>query len=195
MLRRKFKDKDLLELLDKIINSAPNESGIPIGSYLSQFLGNYYLCYFDHWLKEDKNMKYVVRYMDDVVIFNNSKEELHKLRVEMSSYLKNNLDLELKSNWQIFPTEIRGVDFVGYRYFYDYILLRKSTLKRFKKVMLFINNNNYINYSLWCSVNSYKGWLKWCNSYRLQEKYISSIQSLCDNFYYKEVKKKRGKLK
>ena len=73
-------------LLDQIIDSTPNERGIPIGSYLSQFLGNYYLCYFDHWLKEDKNMKYVVRYMDDVVVFSNSKEGLHRLRKEMSEY-------------------------------------------------------------------------------------------------------------
>ena len=37
MLRKKFKDADLLYLLDQIIDSTPNERGIPIGSYLSQF--------------------------------------------------------------------------------------------------------------------------------------------------------------
>lgn len=51
LLRKKFKDKDLLELLDKIIDSYPGEKGVPIGSYLSQFLANFYLAYFDHWLK------------------------------------------------------------------------------------------------------------------------------------------------
>jgi len=73
LLRKKFKDKKLLKLLDKIINSTPGNKGVPIGSYLSQFLANFYLAYFDHWLKEEKKVKYVVRYMDDVVILHHSK--------------------------------------------------------------------------------------------------------------------------
>ena len=47
LLRKKFKDKDLLELLDKIIDSIPDGKGVPIGSYLSQYLANFYLAYFD----------------------------------------------------------------------------------------------------------------------------------------------------
>ena len=39
--------------------------------------------------------------------------------------------LKVKDNWQVFPTNIRGVDFVGYRHFRDYKLLRKKTCKRF----------------------------------------------------------------
>lgn len=58
-LRRKFKDKDLLWLLDEIIDSAP---GLPIGNYLSQYLANFYLTGFDHWLKETKCVKYYFRY-------------------------------------------------------------------------------------------------------------------------------------
>lgn len=46
--RRKIKDKDLLELIDEIIDSAP---GVPIGNYLSQYLANLYLAYFDHDIK------------------------------------------------------------------------------------------------------------------------------------------------
>ena len=42
-----------------IIDSTPGNKGVPIGSYLSQFLANFYLAYFDHWLKEEKGIKYV----------------------------------------------------------------------------------------------------------------------------------------
>lgn len=83
LLRKKFKDKDLLELFDKIIDSIPGGVGVPIGSYLSQYLANFYLAYFDHWLKEEKKVKYVVRYMDDVVILHHSKDFLHSLKREM----------------------------------------------------------------------------------------------------------------
>lgn len=55
IVQKKIKDKRLLELLDGIIDSAP---GIPIGNYLSQFFANLYLSYFDHWLKEERRIKY-----------------------------------------------------------------------------------------------------------------------------------------
>jgi len=192
--RRIFKDNDLLWLLDEIINSTLGDVGIPIGNYLSQYSGNFYLSSFDHWIKEVKKVKYYFRYMDDVVIFGSNKEELHKLRLDITEYLRNELKLKMKENWQVFPTFIRGVDFVGYRFFFDYTLLRKSTCKNFKRKMTKIKkkclNSGQMNYSEWCSVNSYKGWLKWCDSYRLSNKYITPIQPFVDEYYEKHVKRK-----
>lgn len=194
MLRKKFKDADLLELLDKIIDSVPGECGVPIGSYLSQFFANFYLSYFDHWLKENIGVKYVVRYMDDIVIFHHSKEYLHKLRLWIAVYLELFLKLNIKDNWQVFPTAVRGVDFVGYRHFYGYKLLRKKTCKQFKKKMLLIKkkvkNNIQMTYNEWCSVNSYKGWLLWCDSFRLVQKYIAPIQAALDEYYQTKIKRK-----
>lgn len=196
LLRKKFKDKRLLDLLFMIIDSYPGEKGIPIGSYLSQFLANFYLTYFDHWLKEEMKVKYIVRYMDDVVIFHRSKRYLNKLYHQMNDYLKENLDLKIKDNWQVFPTAKRGVDFVGYRHFYGYKLLRKTTCKRFKKKMLHIkekqDKKQMINYSEWCSANSYTGWLKWCDSYRLRKKYVEPIQKSLDKYYRIVIKKERN---
>lgn len=197
MIRKKFKDKDLLELLDKVIDSTEGEKGIPIGSYLSQFLANFYLAYFDHWLKENKDLKYVVRYMDDVVIFHKSKKFLNYLREEITWYLNKNLKLKLKDNWQVFPTNIRGVDFVGYRHFFGYKLLRKTTCKRFKRKARDINKkykkNNIISFTEYCSINSYKGWMMHCNSYRLRNKYINPIQPALDYYYTNIIKRKKAK--
>ena len=190
LLRKKIKDCDLLELLDMIIDSYPGEKGVPIGSYLSQYLANFYLSYFDHWLKETMRVKRIVRYMDDIVIFDSSCSYLHRLLWNMNDYLTNRLKLTIKPNWQVFPTAIRGVDFVGYRFFYGYKLLRKSTCKKFKKRMLQIRAkqeaHKTINYSEWCSVNSYVGWLMWCDSWRLYEKYIEPIKPSLIK-YYKDV--------
>lgn len=101
LLRRKFKDADLLELLDLIIDSIPGEKGVPIGSYLSQYLANFYLAYFDHWIKEEMGVHYVIRYMDDIVILHHSKEFLHWLKNQMDKYLQENLQLKIKDNWQV----------------------------------------------------------------------------------------------
>lgn len=210
--RRLFKDRELLYLLDEIIDSISTaniadmrdiwlldedvdpETGIPIGNYLSQWCGNLYLSCFDHWLKEEKRVKHCFRYMDDIVIFGSSKEELHSLQKEVTAYLSNNLRLTVKGDWQVFPSYVRGVDFVGYRTFLGYTLLRKSTCKNFKTRMIAIRrkteSGQMMNYSDWCSINSYKGWLKHCDSYRLRQKYIAPIQDDADRYYREVVKTK-----
>ena len=191
LLRKKFKDRELLELLDLIIDSH-GDVGVPIGSYLSQYLANFYLAYFDHWLKEELKVKYVVRYMDDIVIFNASKEVLHEQFKKIEEYLNKELKLTIKPNWQVFPTDIRGVDFVGYRMFRDYTLLRKRTAKRMKRKMVSIYKRRFeINYSDYCTFNSYKGWLEWCNGYRLFTKYMLPLLPYIIEFYNRNIKTRR----
>lgn len=215
--RRLFKDSELLWLLDEIIDSictaniedirdlwffdedVDEETGIPIGNYLSQYCGNFYLSDFDHWIKEEKRVKHYFRYMDDIVIFGSSKEELHALKREIDVYFMRELRLTIKGNWQVFPSYVRGVDFVGYRTFLNYTLLRKSSCTNFKKKMVAIRektaSGQMMNYSEWCSVNSYKGWLKHCDSYRLRKKYIAPIQDDADRYYRDVVKTKKYKRK
>ena len=209
--RKVFKDPELLWLLDEItdsINTATEEdlielslsgeievdpnTGIPIGNYMSQYSGNFYLSSFDHWVKEELHAKHNYRYMDDVVIFSSSKEELHEIHKKVTAYLRDNLHLNIKGNYQIFPTKVRGVDFVGYRFFGEYTLLRKSTAINFKRKMRAcrkkMENNIPPTYSEWCSFNSYKGWLGNCDSYRLSKKYIEPLIAYMQNYYEREVK-------
>ena len=192
--RRLFKDDDLLWLLDEIIDSTPGDTGIPIGNYISQYSGNFYLSSFDHWIKKVKHVKYYFRYMDDIVILGSSKEELHKLLLEIKEYFRKELKLTVKDNWQVFPTFVRGVDFVGYRTFLNYKLLRKSTCKQMKKKMTklqrkCIDDNQMMNYSEWCSINSYKGWLIHCDSFRLSQKYIEPLEPYAKAYYEQQIKK------
>jgi RNA-directed DNA polymerase len=172
-----FKDKKLLKLIFEIIDSVEmtSNTGIPIGNYLSQWSANIFLSEFDHWVKDVKKIKYYFRYMDDIVIFDNSKTKLHIFFKEIKEYLFKSLKLSIKSNWQVFPTNIRGVDFLGYRIFKDYTLLRKSTCTRLKRKMKYLSKKNNLNESDLCSIQSYNGWLKWCNSFRLKRKYLEAI--------------------
>lgn len=209
--RKVFKDPELLWVLDEIadsINTAtaddlielslsgevevdPN-TGIPIGNYMSQYSGNFYLSSFDHWVKEVLHVKHYYRYMDDVVIFASTKEELHEIHKRVTAYTRDYLHLNIKGNYQIFPTKVRGVDFVGYRFFGEYTLLRKSTAINFKRKMRAcrkkMENNIPPTYSEWCSFNSYKGWLGNCDSYRLSKKYIEPLIEYMQDYYEREVK-------
>jgi hypothetical protein len=180
LLNKKFKDTELLQLLFALVDSFPQNAGIPIGSYLSQFLANFYLSSLDHRLKEYHHTKYVIRYMDDIVILHKSKEYLHRLRRSISCYLQVFLKVCLKSNWQVFPSLTRGIDFVGYRHFSSFKLLRKSTCLKLKRkmreILKLFKAYNKVSYSNQCSFNSYKGWASFCDSFRLASKYFKPVE-------------------
>jgi len=169
IIRKKIKDLDVLELLDEIIDST---SGVPIGNYLSQYFGNLYLSGFDHWNKEQNHMKYYYRYCDDVVILHSDKHVLHELVRKIKEYLAENLFLSLKGNWQVFPTFIRGIDFLGYRCFGDYTLLRKNIVKEMAPKLKRMMKYEKITKRDRNIISSYYGWMSWCDSYRLERKYI-----------------------
>jgi len=191
--RQKFKDNDLLWLIDMLIDSLsldkngkmidPNldvaikdDTGIAIGSLFSQWDGNFNLSKLDHLLKEDKKVKFYYRYCDDLIILGKDKKELHQLRNQISNYLKFTLRLQMKNNFKVFPVDIQGIDFVGYRHFRKYVLLRKTISKKLTRTMrniqYNINNNKPFTYTDYCSINSYKGWLKWCSGRNLYNKWI-----------------------
>ena len=174
IIQKKIKDKWLLTLLKGIIDSA---EGVPIGNYLSQFFANLYLTYFDHWIKEEVKCKYYYRYADDIVILDSDKSRLRNILIAIKFYFHNILKLQIKPNYQVFPIEKRGIDFVGYIFRHKYILLRKSIkTKMFRLVNLYLNKK--ISKSTFESrMTSYRGWLKFCNS-----KHISSIIEKTTNY-------------
>lgn len=151
-----------MNLLYEIIDSIP--IGLPLGNYMSQQFANLYLTKFDHWIKQDKKVAHYFRYMDDIVILGDNKDELRLLFGEIKEYLYKNLKLTIKSNHQIFPVTSRGIDFVGYVHYKNYTKLRKRIKKNFIKMIK--TNNNQL------SINSYRGWLSHCNSVNLQRKYL-----------------------
>lgn len=189
-LRQKIKDRDLLYVLDLIIDSYPGNVGVPIGSYLSQYFANYYLSRFDHYLKEDLRIKYCVRYMDDVIIFSDSKQSLHRYLAEIKKFLVGE-KLQLKRNYQIFSTGSRGVDFIGFRFFPHYTLLRKKNKVRLKGVCQRITEK--LSFTEFCAVNSYNGWLLLCDSFGLRKNYIDPIKKHVFMYYALNVPRKYGR--
>lgn len=172
MVRRVIKCKATLALLDEIIDSA--DTGMPIGNYLSQHLANLYLSGFDHWMKEVLRVKHYFRYSDDIVIMGNDKGELHRLRSAAADYLKRELKLEIKDNWQVFPIASRGIDFLGYRFYPGYTLLRKSIALKFKRKMRVLRKGGIDPQAALSSIASYYGWLCHANTLNLRRRHICS---------------------
>ncbi|WP_442765838.1 reverse transcriptase domain-containing protein [Sulfurospirillum cavolei] len=157
LFRKKIKCEETLYLLDTLVDSS---TGLPIGNYTSQTFANYYLSFFDHFVKEVLHVKHYARYADDMVFFSDSKEELHVKLEEIRAYLQT-LKLEIKGNWQVFETRGRGFDFLGYRLFGHYTLLRKKMATKIKRAFLQpIKDLGGVS-----RVMSYLGWLKIANAY------------------------------
>lgn len=164
-----FKDKDILWLFEDIIYSIDGEKNIPIGNYVSQWLGNLYLDEMDKLIKHKLGYKDYVRYCDDFILFDNDKSRLNEAALFINEYLTNERNLRM-SKCDLFPTS-HGVDFLGYRFFKDKILVRKSTAKNMKKRIkqLFYQFNHggdleHIRGSLMSTL----GWLKWANTYNFK---------------------------
>lgn len=165
--KKKIKDKSLLKLLFEIIDSA---DGVPIGNYLSQFFANLYMAYFDHWVKEELKVKYYYRYADDIVLLSDDKNQLRSWVLAIKVYLTNVLELKLKDNYQIYPVESRGIDFVGYVCYHDHTLLRKSIKLKLLGLVKAYSNNLISKQKLQLKMASYFGWLKYCDSKNLLKK-------------------------
>lgn len=194
ILRKKIKDNQLLTLLDSIIDSA---DGVPIGNYLSQFFANLYLAYFDHWVKEVLKVKYYYRYADDIVLLSSNKEQLREWLDSIIKYLRTNLNLEIKQNYQIFPVDKRGIDFVGYVFFHSHILLRKNIKKRMFRLIHKYNKQQFGHNRLKQRMCSYLGWMKYCNSKHMLQKIYKQCginysnwigkDTTISNFYNKRI--------
>lgn len=161
-LRKLIRDEKLINLLNLTIDKS---EGLTLGVYTSQWLGNFYLNSFDHWIKRDNKVKYYTRYSDDIVILHSDKEYLHQLRKDIQNYLEINLKLKF-SNYQVFKVESRGIDYVGYKHFHTHTLLRNSIKKRWIKML---KKNPNIK-----SKVAYNGWLKYANTINLQNKYLKN---------------------
>jgi len=174
LIKRKIKCKETLWLLEDVINSIPGEKNVPIGNYLSQYFGNIYLSCFDHWIKENKKIKYYLRYNDDGIILHNSKTFLWSLYDEIKKHFNDRLQLKLNPKTSIYPVDKQGIDFLGYRTFRNHRLLRRRSANKFKKKIIIIkqNHDKMTPQHIVSSIMSYVGWLEHGNCFNLMKKHL-----------------------
>lgn len=151
LLKKRIDDPKLLRLLDVIIGSAdsgtehddlfPPDSpfhtkgrrGIPIGNLTSQLFANIYLHEADMYAKQQLKIRRYVRYMDDILIFHEDKQQLRAWQSAMVRFLHDELYLTVNPHKvRIYPAR-QGVDFVGYVIFPDFMRVRGASVRRFRK--------------------------------------------------------------
>ena len=129
----------------------------------------------DFFVKHRLKAKYHIRYVDDFIILHESKKQLENWKKEIEEFLEEELKLELHLEKSKIIHLSRGVDFVGFRIFYYFKLLRKRNVKKIvEQIKLF--NERKINYSKFLEI--FRGWqayAKWANSYKIREKLMKNI--------------------
>ncbi len=107
--------------------------GLPIGNLTSQFWANVYLNELDTFAKQSLHCHAYLRYMDDFLLFSDSKAELHAWRLEIREFLGMRLRLLMHANKSVVIPTRSGLDFCGYVLFPERRRLRRSSVTRFLK--------------------------------------------------------------
>lgn len=173
-----FPDEEIKALLCFIIDTGPEDVGIPIGNQSSQWFALYYLDKIDRIAKEKFGCKYYVRYMDDMITFG-SKEELKRIREEQSKVLIS-FGLEFNSKTQIYPSKA-GVCFLGWKlYKNDNKIVRtldphKKKQKKDKIQNIYLDwwNNKEDTYKTWERIQSLRAYLLCGKTYGFRNKYLN----------------------
>ncbi len=217
-LAQKIKDKEFLLLVAIIITCEPltlleaevmsltwedvvgDRRGLLIGFYVNQWLANFYLEPVDRLLNPSRGVKYHTRHMDNLVLLGPNKRKLHRAIEEVRAFLREELDLDVKDDWQIYRTTFtpaaerahqnwdeakrarckpRMVAAVGYRFAHGKTMLRKRNFLRLtrqsRRIQKRLAAGRPISFSQAAGFLSRAGQLKHCDSLRARQKYVDVI--------------------
>ena len=153
--------------------STQNRTGLPIGNLTSQLFANVYMNELDQYVKHKLKEKWYGRYMDDFFVISADKEHLKQIKTEIDSFLRDRLKLNLHPKKSFIQNVKYGVCFVGYRIFYDHILINGSTLRRFQKKYArksrMFRKNKISEEDLQRCEQSFCGHMKHANAYKLRK--------------------------
>ena len=152
---------------------------MPLGNLTSQFFANIYLAELDKFVKHKLRAKYYLRYVDDFVILHSSKTQLEIWQSQIEGFLRKELKLDLHPDKSKVISLSKGIDFVGFRNFYHFRLLRKRNIKNMQiKIRKF--SKGEISQDKMAEI--FQGWnayAKWANAFVTREKiYMKIIQNL-----------------
>lgn len=217
-LERKIKDKEFLLLVAIIITCEPislleaeakgltwedvvgDRVGLLIGFYINQWLANFYLEPLDRLVESLPGVKYYTQHMDNLVMLGPNKRQLHKAIDAIIRFLRMDLSLTIKDDWQVYRTSFtpavekrhqllsnrerslrkpRMVAAVGYRFAHGHTILRKRNFLRLarqsRRIQKRLAAGLPIAFSQAAGFLSRAGQLKHCDGLRVRQKYIDTI--------------------
>ena len=145
---------------------------MPLGNLTSQFFANLYLNELDYFVKHKLKVKDYIRYVDDFVILHESREQLEIWKEQIDIFLKGALKIELHPDKSRIIALSRGVDFVGFRNFYYFKLLRKRNIRTMRRKIERFKTGLTSEDKLLESFQGWNAYARWANSRQLGKKLL-----------------------
>jgi len=180
IIRRKITDGKVIWLIEIILKNGVDRlgeagRGMPLGNLTSQFFANVYLNEFDYFVKHKLRAKYYIRYVDDFVILHSSKEQLERWKIEIDEFLKDKLGLELHLEKSKISSLSRGIDFVGFRNYWYYKLLRKRNVDKMLDKVEEHKKGGLVFGKLLESFQGWNAYAEWADSFNLRRSIVKKI--------------------
>ncbi len=119
---------------DDLFTPLERRRGLPLGNQTSQFFANVYLNPLDHFVARELRPAAYVRYVDDFLLFGDSKDRLNGMRGQIESFLFG-LRLTIHRGKSRVYRPQDGVTFLGWRLFPDRARLVRGNVVRFRRRM------------------------------------------------------------
>ena len=145
---------------------------------------------FDKYVRDELNIKYYGRYVDDFILIHNDKKHLVALIEKIKTFLKEKLALTLHPKKIYIQHFSKGVKFLG-GYIKPYVkYVDKRTKGNFYRLIRKINseflenkeNKEYL-LNIRSSINSYLGTMIHFSSYKLRTKILSTLDTPFYNYF------------
>ncbi len=171
MIKKRPYDKDKLLDLPRY-----NEGkGLGLGAMTSQFLSIYYLSKLDHYIIHDLHLKYMVHYMDDIIIIHNDKEYLYEALSKIEKIIHDVYKLDVNKKKTKIVSSKEGFCFLGYRFIVrnnkTIMKIKRDTITKIKrrvKEVKYLYSKGYISFEkCFSSINTYLYSFKYTNNFKV----------------------------
>ena len=172
-----IEDERLAALDRKIVLNSPLMEepgrGLPLGNVTNQDHANITLSKVDNYVVRYEGKPYYVRYMDDMVVIVQTREEAKALLARMSEYTRKHLQLAFNDKSKIFPLR-QGVTTLGFRIHPDYMEVSPASIKsmkrRMKKLDEKLKAGKITPERVQQTVDSWLGYARWGNNFGVAQR-------------------------
>lgn len=187
MLSHDVGDAQLLRLTFTLIDSYQGGNGLNIGSYLSQWLANYYLSGAFHHAAERltatrrrkdgtavsrRLIDHVVFYMDDILLVSHSKRDLKMAARRLVKWIETNLKVSIHPEWNLKYCALEPVDMAGFTFRPDgRVNIRTVIFLRMRRAFNRAARASWIGYALAKRCASYWGYLVHSDSWSYRRRH------------------------
>lgn len=167
---------------DKSLFHSPKDCGLPIGNLTSQIFANFFMNRFDHYMKQELELKYYGRYVDDFIVVHENKECLKELIPKIRGFLQEVLKLRLHPKKIYLQHYGKGVAFLGVFLKPNRIYVNHRTVENFRNAIARQNlvvkkdkpTRKEKQYFL-SSINSYLGLMSPYKTYALRKRVLKTL--------------------